>query len=408
MRQTVGIPFVDLLAPHQELGAELLAVFQEALETSRFVGGPAVEQFERQFAAYCQTPYCVGVSSGTSALHFALVAAGVEAGDLVLTVPHTFIATSEAILQAGAQPQFIDIHPDTQTLDPERLRNFLESECIFDQRGFKTIHRDSGRAVTALVPVHLYGQVADMDPIIELAGRFNLAVVEDACQAHGAEYYSKSRGEWLKAGSIGRAAAFSFYPGKNLGACGDAGAVTTQDGDVAARVRMLRDHGQSGKYRHECHGTNGRLDSIQAGILSVKLPYLTDWNRQRQEIADRYRELLDRLAGSVVSPAALPWCRHNFHLFVIRTSFRDRLREHLTRAGVETGIHYPVPIHLQPAYESFGWKRGDFPISERLAAQALSLPMYPGLREEHQRCVVDAIEECLDALPIRSHLWQSC
>lgn len=408
MTASANIPFVDLVTAHRELETELVSVFRKAIETASFIGGPAVEQFEDEFAAFCDAEHCVGVNSGTDALRFALTAAGVHPGDIVLTVPHTFIATTEAISQAGAQPAFVDINVDTYTMDPEKVRQYLETECVFDSSARCTTHRSSQKLVSAIVPVHLYGQVADMDPILDLAERYNLAVVEDACQAHGAAYYSRKQQRWLKAGSMGRAAAFSFYPGKNLGACGEGGAVTTQDEDVAGMVRMLRDHGQSKKYSHDFEGYNGRLDSIQAGILSVKLRHLSRWDQQRRDSACLYDELLDRLAGSVIAPSTPPWSRPNYHLYVVRTAFRDQLQEHLTNAGIGTGLHYPVPVHLQKAYASFGWKRGDFPVSERAASQVLSLPMFPGLLVEQQQRITESIEQCADTFPTRAPMWLSC
>ena len=272
--ETNRIPFLDLVTPHQELKDELAAVFAHALDTAGFIGGPMVEDFERTFAKFCNTQHCVGVGSGTDALRFALIAAGVKPGDVVVTVPNTFIATTEAITQAGATPDFVDVDESTYSMDPERLRKYLQGDCVVDGTTGRVFNKRLGRPVTAVVPVHLYGQAADMDPILDLAERFDLRVVEDACQAHGAEYFSKRQDRWFKAGSMGRAAAFSFYPGKNLGACGEAGAVTTNDGEIARKIRMLRDHGQAQKYFHDMEGYNGRLDSIQAGILHVKLRHL--------------------------------------------------------------------------------------------------------------------------------------
>ena len=292
MTQNAKVPFVDLVAPHVELQAELLAVCKKAFETAGFIGGPEVEGFEREFAEYCDAKYCVGVNSGTDALRFALTAAGVKTGDIVLTVPHTFIATTEAISQAGARPDFVDIDRRTFTMDPEKLRHYLETKCVLDSATGRYVHKSLGMPVTAVVPVHLYGQTADMDPILELAAQYKLVVIEDACQAHGAEYFSKKQNRWLKAGSIGQAAAFSFYPGKNLGACGEGGAVTTNDKALARNVAMLRDHGQSKKYYHDIEGYNGRLDSIQAGILRIKLRHLSRWNEQRRASARVYDELL--------------------------------------------------------------------------------------------------------------------
>ena len=290
--QTNNIPFLDLVTPHRQLEGELVAVFKQALATAGFIGGPMLAGFEQDFAQFCGTRHCVGVGSGTDAVRFALIATGVKPGDVVVTVPNTFIATTEAITQAGATPDFVDIDERTYNMDPERLRHYLQALCSVDGTTGRVYNKRLGRPVTAIVPVHLYGQPADMDPISDLAERFGLLVVEDACQAHGAEYFSKKENSWKKAGAIGKAAAFSFYPGKNLGACGEGGAVTTNDDEIARRVRMLRDHGQAQKYYHDLEGYNGRLDSIQAGILQIKLRHLTAWNEKRRECARRYQELL--------------------------------------------------------------------------------------------------------------------
>jgi dTDP-4-amino-4,6-dideoxygalactose transaminase len=388
-----NVPFVDLVAPHLELQEDLVSAFRTALSTASFVGGPVVEEFEREFADHCGTQHCVGVASGTDALRFALMAAGVKSGDIVLTVPLTFIATTEAISQAGAQPDFVDINPQTYTMDPEKLRRYLETNCVFDPRTGQHVHRILGRPVTAVVPVHLYGQTADMDPILSLAARYKMMVIEDACQAHGAEYFSAEEKRWRKAGSMGLAAAFSFYPGKNLGACGEGGAVTTNDESLARQVSVLRDHGQSKKYHHIIEGYNGRLDAIQAGILRIKLQHLARWNDERRKAAAFYGELLASMAGSIAVPHQPSWSKSVYHLYVIRTSYRDELQKHLTAAGIGTGIHYPIPIHLQAAYASRGWKRGDFPASEQAADQILSLPMYGGLKADQQRRVAEAIAE---------------
>src|SRR5271170_2191442 len=302
------IPFLDLVTPHMELEAELLAVCQNVLRTASFVGGPMVEEFEQEFAKFCDTKYCVGLASGTDAVRFALMAAGVRQGDTVVTVSHTFIATTEAITQAGAHIAFVDIDEQTYCMDPAKLREYLEYQCHVDAATGKLIHTKTKSPVTAVVPVHIYGQCADMDPILELAHRYNLIVVEDACQAHGAEYFSQKENRWRKAGSMSHAAAFSFYPGKNLGACGEAGAVKTNSGEIARQIRMLRDHGQSKKYYHNVEGYNGRLDSLQAGLLSVKLRRLADWNRQRQDAAGRYDQLLSSADG-VVAPHRHSWSR---------------------------------------------------------------------------------------------------
>ncbi|MFQ5737591.1 MAG: DegT/DnrJ/EryC1/StrS family aminotransferase [Acidobacteriota bacterium] len=384
MTSNEKIPFLDLVSLHRELEEELVSVFQSALRTAGFIGGPMLEGFEREFGEYCDTHYCIGVGSGTDALRFALIAAGVHQGDTVVTVPNTFIATTEAISQAGAVPDFVDIDERTYNMDPEKLQEYLEICCEIDDRTGKLLHRKTKRPVTALIPVHLYGQMADMDAILALAERYNLIVIEDACQAHGAEYLSKKENRWKKAGSMGRAAAFSFYPGKNLGACGEAGAVTTNDEEMARKVRMLRDHGQAQKYYHEMEGYNGRLDAIQAEILRLKLRYLPEWNQKRRENAYFYNELFAPLRGSVTVPYEPPGAGAVYHLYVIRIRNRDQLKSHLVETGIATGIHYPIPLHLQTAYGFLGYKEGDFPVSEKVASEILSLPMYPQLRLNQQ------------------------
>src|ERR1700728_4680309 len=318
-----NIPFLDLITPHIELEQELTEVFQKAIRTAGFIGGPMVEEFENSFASFCDAKHAIGVNSGTDALRFALTACGVKQGDVTLTVPNTFIATTEAISQAGALPEFIDIDEQTYNLSVDRLREYLE-RCTRDGNG-KVISYRSGRPVTAIVPVHLYGQMADMDSILELANEYGLVVVEDACQAHGAEYFSRKTNRWMKAGSMGSAAAFSFYPGKNLGACGEAGAATTNDAEVARVIKMIRDHGQAKKYYHDIEGYNGRLDSIQAGLLHVKLAYLAKWNAQRRERAAEYKLLLKPLDRSLVLPCEPSWSRAVYHLYVVRTPDREGL-----------------------------------------------------------------------------------
>jgi dTDP-4-amino-4,6-dideoxygalactose transaminase len=391
MTQNTKIPFVDLVALHRELETELVEVCRKAILTAGFIGGPEVEGFEREFAEFCDTRHCVGVNSGTDALRFALTAAGVRPGDIVLTVSHTFIATTEAISQAGARPEFIDIDRQTFNMDPEKLRDYLETRCALDKTTGHFVHKALGKPVTAVIPVHLYGQMADMDPILEIAERYRLVVIEDACQAHGAEYFSKKQNRWLKAGSIGRAAAFSFYPGKNLGACGEGGAVTTNDADLARKVAMIRDHGQSKKYYHDVEGYNGRLDSMQAGMLRVKLKHLTKWNEQRRASAAVYDELLKGMGSNIVTPHQASSAKPVHHLYVVRTPFRDELQKHLNEAGVGTGIHYPIPVHMQTAYASFGWKKGDFPETEEAADQILSLPMFAGLTPDQQKRVAEVV-----------------
>ena len=385
-----NIPFLDLITPHIELEQELTSVFHKVLSTAGFIGGPMVEEFERAFAAFCDTAISVAISSGTDALRFALMACGIKPGDVVVTVPHTFIATTEAISQAGALPEFVDIDERTYNMDPAKLREYLETQCTTDKSG-KLISRRSGRPVTAIVPVHLYGQAADMDAIQELADRYRLIVIEDACQAHGAEYFSRKRSRWMKAGSIGRAAAFSFYPGKNLGACGEAGAVTTNDEAIAAKIRMLRDHGQAKKYYHDIEGYNGRLDSLQAGLLHVKLAHLAKWNAQRRERAAEYNRLFASADGAVVAPHEPSWSRAVYHLYVVRTEDREGMGTHLKTAGIGTGIHYPIPLHLQKAYSSRHYKAGDFPVCEKIASEIISLPMFPHLTAEQQAAVVEEV-----------------
>jgi dTDP-4-amino-4,6-dideoxygalactose transaminase len=275
-------------------------------------------------------------------------------------------------------------------MDPAKLQEYLERECYWDRETGKAYHRKWRAPVTAVVPVHIYGQCADMDPILDLARRYNLIVVEDACQAHGAEYFSKKENRWRKAGSMGHASAFSFYPGKNLGACGEAGAATTNDETIAKKMRMLRDHGQAKKYYHDIEGYNGRLDSIQAGILTVKLRHLAEWNEQRKNVAKQYDELLASVEG-VRTPHLPDWSRSVYHLYVIRVADRAGLQKHLAEGKIDTGIHYPVPLHLQKAYAHFGYKEGDFPITEKVAAEIVSLPMYPSLKETQISQVVSGV-----------------
>jgi dTDP-4-amino-4,6-dideoxygalactose transaminase len=388
------ISFLDLVAPHRELREDLVDVFTAALDTAGFIGGPMIDSFEKEFAAFCGVSDCVGVSSGTDALRFALMAAGIGQGDLVVTVPNTFIATTEAISQCGARPVFVDIDERTYNIDPQKLRKYLEHECHFDSTTGRLVDRKLGARVVAIVPVHLYGQPADMDSVLALAEQYKLVVIEDACQAHGAEYFSEKDRRWKKAGSMGQAAAFSFYPGKNLGACGEAGAVTTSDAELARKIRMLRDHGQAKKYYHDVEGYNGRLDAIQAGILEVKLRRLAVWNEQRRQHAKCYRELLGSVEG-VILPVEPSWSNSVYHLFVIRVEDRGKLQQELNEARIGTAIHYPVPLHLQKAYANLGYRLGDFPVAELCASEIVSLPMFPGLRNEEQQQVVQAISACL-------------
>jgi dTDP-4-amino-4,6-dideoxygalactose transaminase len=393
MANPTKIPFLDLITPHKELETELLAVVQKAFSNAGFIGGPMVEDFEREFAAFCDTKYCVGVNSGTDALRFAYMAAGVEPGDIIITVPNTFIATTEAITQAGAQIAFVDIDEQSYTMDPKELKKFIEQRCEFDSKTGKLIEGESKRRVAGIVPVHLYGQTADMDPILEIAAKYNLFVIEDACQAHGAQYFSKKENRWRRAGSMGLAAAFSFYPGKNLGACGEGGAITTNDEAMAQRMKMIREHGQSKKYYHDMEGYNGRLDSIQAGWLSVKLRQLTKWNESRRTLAHRYHEMLAEAKDAIVTPVEAPWTKGVYHLYVIRVQDRDALLASLAEAGIGAAIHYPIPLHLQKAYQFMGHKKGDFPVTERVALEIASLPMFPQLQQVQQDEVAKKVKE---------------
>jgi dTDP-4-amino-4,6-dideoxygalactose transaminase len=379
------------VTPHLELEEELVSIFRKVLKGAGFVGGPMVEQFETEFAQFCEAEYCVGVGNGTDALRFALIAAGVQPDDTVVTVPNTFIATTEAISQAGARPDFVDVEERTYNLDARKLREYLETQCSLDRGTGKLLNRKTGSPVAGIVPVHLYGQMADMDPILEIAERYNLFVIEDACQAHGAAYYSRKEGRWKKAGSMGLAAAFSFYPGKNLGACGEAGAVTTNDAKLAGKVRMLRDHGQAQKYSHEIEGYNGRLDAIQAGILRAKLKHLAEWNQKRRRCARRYGELFRPQNDKIILPHESPRNKAVYHLYVIRVKNRDQLQSHLAEANIATQIHYPTPLHLQRAYATMGYKVGDFPVTEKAATEILSLPMYPQLEPQQQKVVVQEL-----------------
>ncbi len=365
------VPFLDLKSQFREVEQEVLPMMKEAMENALFIGGPQVTGFEEEFGAFCSSKYCVGVNSGTDALRFALLAAGVGSGDEVITVPNTFIATTEAISQVGARPVFVDIDGDTYNMDVSRI----------------------GEAITprtrAIVPVHIYGQPADMDPILEIAQQSNLVVIEDACQAHGALYKGR------RAGSMGLAGCFSFYPGKNLGAYGEAGAVVTQSEEMADKMRMIRDHGQAKKYYHDLEGYNGRLDAIQAGVLRIKLKRLEAWSQARRQNAGRYNELLSRIEGVTV-PVEPGGYRHVYHLYVILVEDRDALQDYLGEKGIATGLHYPVPLHLQKAYAGQGYEAGAFPVTERVASRVLSLPMFPELVKEQVEYVADCIGQFME------------
>jgi len=364
------VPFLDLKAQHDPLRQEFNAAIQEVINSSAFAGGPFVAKFEEEFAAFCGSPYAVGVGNGTDAIWFALLALGVGPGDEVITVPHTFIATAEAISFCGATPVFVGVDPVTYTMDPAKI------EAAITPR------------TKALIPVHLYGQTADMDPIMAIAKKHKLFVVEDACQAHGAEYKGR------RAGSIGDAGAFSFYPGKNLGAYGEGGAATTNNDTLADWMRAFRDHGSKEKYHHKIIGWNGRLGGIQGAVLSVKLRHLASWNDARRSRAALYRQLLKDVPG-VTLPVEAPDRKHVYHLFVIRVADRKGLMDHFAAHEIQCGIHYPVPIHLQEAYHSLGLKPGSFPFCEKSAGEILSLPMFAELKDEQVDFVCEQIKAFL-------------
>jgi dTDP-4-amino-4,6-dideoxygalactose transaminase len=367
----MNIPFLDLKTQFREIEHEVLPMVKEAMENAAFIGGPQVSGFETEFAAFCDSKYCVGVNSGTDALRFALIAAGVGPGDEVITVPHTFIATTEAISQVGAKPIFVDILPDTYNMNAAKIQRAI------------------GPKTKAVIPVHIYGQPADMDPILEIANKKKLVVIEDACQAHGALYKGK------KTGSMGVAGCFSFYPGKNLGAYGEGGAVVTQSEAIADKIRMIRDHGQAKKYYHDMEGYNGRLDAIQAGVLRIKLRRLASWNESRRQNAKHYNELLSPIKGVTV-PLEAEGCRHVYHLYVILVDDRDDLQKYLNDKGIGTGLHYPVPLHLQKAYSYQGYKEGEFPVTESVAKRLLSLPMFPELTKQQIEYVADCIKQFMN------------
>jgi len=359
------IPFVDLKAQYASIRTEVNAAIQGVLDSCQFTLGSEVVKFEREFAAYCQGEYGVGVNSGTSALHLALLAAGIGPGDEVITVPFTFVASVAAIHYSGARTVFVDIDPKSFTMDPARI------EAAITDR------------TRAIMPVHLYGQTADMDPILEIARRRGLAVIEDAAQAHGAEYKGR------RAGSLGQMGCFSFYPGKNLGAYGEGGMVVTSDPQYARTLRMLRDWGAEKKYHHVLKGYNYRLEGIQGAVLRVKLRHLETWTEARRAAAARYELLLS--GSGVPMPAQMPYARHVYHVYAIRTKDRQRWQESLQGEGIQTGIHYPIPVHLLPAYEDLGYMRGDFPHSEQAADEVLSLPMYPELTEQQAGVVAAGV-----------------
>jgi dTDP-4-amino-4,6-dideoxygalactose transaminase len=362
------VPFIDLKAQYESIKDEINAAIQQVLDSCAFAGGPFVEKFEKEFAEFCQCQHCVGVGSGTEALWLSLLALGVGPRDEVITVPNTFIATAEAITFTGAKPVFVDVDEKTYNMDATLL------EAAITPR------------TKAVVPVHLYGQMADMDPILEVALDHKLYVIEDACQAHGAEYKGR------RAGSIGHTGCFSFYPGKNLGAYGEAGAIVTNDLELSDKLRILRDHGQPKKYHHSLIGWNCRMDGFQGAILAVKLRHISEWNEKRRQYAYLYNRLIADFQ-SLTWPREPPWAKAVYHLYVVRTRQRDALQNYLQEKGINTGLHYPVPLHLQHAYRSLEYNKGSFPVSERLATEILSLPMYPELRIEQQEETAKRIGE---------------
>jgi dTDP-4-amino-4,6-dideoxygalactose transaminase len=364
------VPFLDLTAHHHPIQDEILAAIREVIESNAFAGGPFVAKFEEEFASYCHTRYAAGVGSGTDALWLALLACGIGAGDEVITVPNSFLATAEAISFSGAAPVFVDVNPRTYTMDPELL------EAAITPR------------TKAIIPVHLFGQMTDMDPIMEIARRHKLVVIEDACQAHGAEYKGR------RAGSIGHAGCFSFYPGKNLGAMGEAGAVVTNDPAIQEKIQLLRDHGQRAKYRHSHIGWNARMDGIQGAVLRVKLKVLDRGNAARRSHARLYETHLGN-RGDLIAPKEAEYGTHVYHVYAVRVKGRDQLQRVLADRGIASGIHYPIPIHLQEAYGHLKLGRGSFPIAERCAEEFLSLPMFPELTPDQIETVVREVNSHL-------------
>jgi len=363
------VPMLDLRVSYAWVREEILRVMQEVADGGTYVLGPKVAEFERAFAGYVGARHCVAVNSGTSALHLALIGAGVGPGDEVITVPMTFIATSWAISYVGATPVFVDVDPETYTMDVAQVERRITPRT------------------KAILPVHLYGQPADLDPLLEISRRHSIPLIEDAAQAHGAAYCGQ------RAGTFGLVGCFSFYPGKNLGALGEGGAVVTDDDEVAARLRGLRDHGQSRRYHHDELGFNYRMDALQGAVLGIKLRHLEGWNEARGILAERYRKLLRGLPLQI--PDVGPGRRHAWHLFVVLHSGRDRLRSELEVRGVQTGLHYPIPLHLQKAYRHLGYREGAFPVAERIGRECLTLPLFPGMTVRQQDAVVDALEEIL-------------
>jgi dTDP-4-amino-4,6-dideoxygalactose transaminase len=366
----MNVPFLDLKAQYRQIESEVIPAFREVCESCKFALGPFVESFEREFAQFCGAGHCVGVNSGTSALHLALRCLNVGPGDEVITVPMTFVATTWAISYVGARPVFVDIDPVSRTMDPRKLAAAITPRT------------------RAIMPVHLYGQPADMDAILQIAAAHKLPVIEDAAQAHGAVYKSRP------VGTAGCMSCFSFYPGKNLGAYGEGGALVTNEDGYAAMTRALRDHAQRQRYLHESVGYNYRMDNLQGAVLGIKLRRLKDWNAARRRHAQAYRQALADVPGITV-PAELPGCAGVYHLFVIELDNRDAVAKQLTECGVSTGLHYPIPVHLQPAYADLGLAEGTFPVSERLARRCLSLPMFAELTDEQIQYVADCLKSAV-------------
>jgi dTDP-4-amino-4,6-dideoxygalactose transaminase len=362
------IPFVDLKAQYDSIKDEIDKAIQNVLNTTSFIMGEELKKFEEEFASFCNTKYAIGVANGSDALILALRACGIGEGDEVITVPHTFISTAEAISKVGGKIVFVDIDLKTYTIDVSKIEEKINKKT------------------KAIIPVHLYGQPADMDPIMELAKKYSLKVIEDAAQAHGAEYKGK------KVGSIGDVGCFSFYPGKNLGAYGDAGMVVTNNDEIAEKIKLLRNHGRiTKKYEHEIEGYSSRLDNLQAAILRVKLKHLNKWNESRRENAKRYNELLSNI-DDIIAPHEADYAKHVYHLYVIRVEGRDKLKEDFKSKGIATGIHYPIPLHLQPAYKYLGYKEGDFPVTEECSQKILSLPMFAELADREIEEIVELIK----------------
>lgn len=361
------IPLLDLKAQYVSIKSEIDAAVLGVLASGQYTLGDEVASFEREFADYCGVRHAVAVNTGTSALHLSLLAAGIGSGDEVITVPFTFVATASAICYTGARPVFVDVEPQTLTIDPAQVEAKITSRT------------------KAIIPVHLYGQMADMDALSAIAERYGIAIIEDACQAHGAEYKGR------RAGSMGLSGCFSFYPGKNLGACGEAGMAVTNDDDQAHAMRMLRDWGQAQRYHHALKGFNYRMDAIQGAILRVKLRHIEDWTERRRAHASRYTGLLEAMAD-VTIPVETIGRRHVYHVYAIRSRGRDRLRQALAEQGVQSGLHYPIPVHLQQAHADLAYREGDFPVSEAAAREVLSLPIYPELSAPQLEAVVEAME----------------